>query len=379
MCDVVGEVTLLHEAVRAGAFDVITLLVARGADPFVADRRGGTPLHWAAAYGTAGAAMVLLEAALSNSGDAVHGQLLNALDNDGWTALDHAEASSHVRAASALVRAGGRRGQSIHGALEDDDGSEGCPAVMIDAVLSGDVAKLSTAKRSVSANCKVPMDAREWSLLHLGTAVASLELVTDGEQIVAQLLEMGADASLQDAYGQTSLFLATKAGQLHLMELLLDAAPDAIDHRDVQRRTALICAAAVGAELAVVQLLLARGARAELQDNEAFSALDWAEMQGSEELVEALSMQKGVRGASRRLQVWPSWRPLVHRWPMVPPLVLVALAVLFGCVGAVPLLAMARHALVVKVRVPAHVHTVRWHPHPLTRGGGKKVDIICGI
>merc|ERR1719161_1468128 len=88
-----GKLTLLHEAARSGAHGSIQHLIKQGADPFATDRRGATPLHWAAALGSDQAVQALLYSISTEQRTA----MMQAVDVEGMTPLDHAEANSRIR------------------------------------------------------------------------------------------------------------------------------------------------------------------------------------------------------------------------------------------------------------------------------------------
>jgi len=294
LADSSGKLTLLHEAARAGAYGSIPRLIEEGADPFSTDRRGATPLHWAASRGSYEAIDALLESLSPEKRLTV----LQAVDAEGLTPLDHAEANSRIRAAATLVRSGAMRGQVL---------MEGaCPGAAVDAVLlsrPSDLADVIEESRSFFSmsvgDCELNLDPREWSLLHLATAVAVLSLAPEESSvdIVKHLLSQGADATREDAYGQTPLYLAVKAGRLDLVQILLDSAPLEVNHLDFHDQTPLLYAAMTGRE-EVAKLLLSKGADAARPDQEGMSARDWALENDNEKILHALPVVRGVRGSS---------------------------------------------------------------------------------
>jgi len=306
LADGPGKLTLLHEAARAGAYGSIRRLIERGADPFAADRRGATPLHWAAAQGFDKAVEALLESLSAEKRMTV----LEAVDLEGSTPLDNAEANSRIRAATALVRNGAMRGGVV---LNQMEGS--CSAAVVDAVLLGNVDLVKLLKPSVTvssifsaplADCTLNSDPREWSLIHLATAVAVLSLAPSSDSsvdIVKELLAQGADPTREDAYGQTPLFFAVKSGRLDLVQLLLESSPHDVNHLDVDKQTPLLRAAMAGRE-EVAKLLLTKGADATQQDREGLSARDWALENGHDNVLDVLDalpvVPRGVRGSNTK-------------------------------------------------------------------------------
>jgi len=319
-----GRLTLLHEAARSGAYGSIQQLIEQGADPFAIDRRGATPLHWAASQGSDEAIQSLLDSLSLEK----RAQILRTVDLHGLTALDYAEANSRIRAAIALVRNGAVR--------SGEDLTEGaCSEGAVDAVLLGRVGDLqellkeSASYFSISVgDCTLSSDPREWSLLHLATAVAAAAAVTSesATEIVRQLLAHGIDATREDAYGQSPVYFAVKAGRLDLVQLLLDSEAREVNHLDFLDHTPLSYAAMTGRE-EVAKLLLAKGADADHADQDGLSARDWALENGHENLVDALSVgPRGVRGSTGKSAL-P--RRAVHGTPFQELCIIAAILVFF--------------------------------------------------
>jgi ankyrin repeat protein len=233
------------------------------------------------------------------------GEILQTVDLDGLTPLDHAEANSRIRAATTLVRNGAMRGGED--VMAGAHAAGACPGAAVDAVLLGQVGdleelfKASDGYFSMSVgDCILSLNPREWSLLHLATAVAAVSSVPRDSflEVVKQLLAHGIDATREDAFGQTPLYFAVKAGRSDLVQLLLDSAPREVNHLDRQDQTPLLYAAMTGNE-EVAKLLLAKGADAQHPDRDGLSARDWAVENGHESVIAALSEgPRGVRGSS---------------------------------------------------------------------------------
>jgi len=151
-----------------------------------------------------------------------------------------------------------------------------------------------------AGDCTLNSDPREYSLLHLATAVAVLSLAPEqtSADIVETLLTQGADATRGDAYGQTPLYFAAKAGRLDLVQLLLHSAPQEVNHLDFHDQTPLMSAAMAGRE-DVAKLLLAKGADVDRPDHNGLSARDWAMENDHMNVLDAMSViPRGVRGRS---------------------------------------------------------------------------------
>ena len=89
-----GE-TRLFEAARAGSLRTVHRLLARGADPNIADRHGMTALHMAAYWGELGIVQALLKAGASP----------NAHNGKGWTPLHSAGLAGGEKTRQAVIDA----------------------------------------------------------------------------------------------------------------------------------------------------------------------------------------------------------------------------------------------------------------------------------
>ncbi len=89
----------LHSALDAGRFDIVDLLLAKGADANIRDGEGRTPLHIAASY-AASRYPKIVELLISNGAD------VKAKDNDGKTALSYAIENEHTEIVELLIAKG---------------------------------------------------------------------------------------------------------------------------------------------------------------------------------------------------------------------------------------------------------------------------------
>ncbi|XP_014676382.1 PREDICTED: putative ankyrin repeat protein RF_0381, partial [Priapulus caudatus] len=216
-----GDGTMLHAAVAggnarvlspacSGQLDIMRLLLEAGADPNVAETKSGvTPLMRAVREGKEAAVQMLLS----------HGADVNAADSYGETSLYHVPCSGRLDIMRLLLEAGA----------------------------NPNVAKTESGETPL------------------------IKAVREGEEAVARMLLAGADANAADLYGQTSLHMAARSGQLDIMRLLLEAAakPNVADTESGETlliRATLYHAACFG-RLDIVRLLLEAGADANAVDS----------------------------------------------------------------------------------------------------------------
>lgn len=105
--------------------------------------------------------------------------------------------------------------------------------------------------------------------------------------LVALLLDHGAPIEARDHLGRGPLYWAAYQGHRATVELLLDRGAD-LHARDLRGDTALHGAAGNVVDPAVLQLLIARGARIDVVDDIGFTPLDVAEREGEREAMESM-------------------------------------------------------------------------------------------
>ena len=275
--------TLLHVAFHAQAEDSLALLLARGADAAVADRRGRSVLGLAAESATRIDVLdALLKARIAADGHAP-GEVAPLI-----TALR----AGNIAAATRLLDAG---------ASPDVRDAEGRPALTV-ATLGAEPALLPLLlQQKVNVNAR---DARGhgalWAAVAAGNAERIRLLLAAGAQpdvadeqgltplavaatggrleIVEQLLRAHASPSHADRHGDTPLHAAAAAGQSAVVAALLRVAatPDTINERG---DTALI-AASRGGHTETCKVLLAAGTKTSLRNKDRQTAADVARNRG---------------------------------------------------------------------------------------------------
>lgn len=234
-----GE-TPLHEAAWGSENPVIVeLLLDAGADTEIATERGQTPLHRAAAHGTPEIVQLLLE----------RGANLHVLDDAGNTPLDEALTTRQIFLEDGLVVP---RMLLEHGA---DPGGRtlwrfATPGLIVDGEQDMGDPEIVALLLEYGADANMT-DPQGGSLL---IAVGSPE-------IARLLIEHGADVNAgAPDIGWTPLHAAVGSGDLELIELYLDSGAD-IEAQDLNGTTPLKTAIlAEDLNLGIVALLLDRGA-----------------------------------------------------------------------------------------------------------------------
>jgi ankyrin repeat protein len=290
--------TVVMLAAHTGNADALSLLLAKGADLDAAETRTGTTaLMWAALENRADAVRVLAKAgadlnaksavtAYPHTPPGVIGDALEegysyvgqtVLPRGGWTALMYAARQGALDAVRALAEAGANL------TLADPDGT---PALTF-AIINGhyDVAALLVEK-GADVNQRDRTGATPiYSAVDMHTLVTSFgrpelpRVVTDGSVAAAKmLLTHGADPNnslkskvLKRTYqagdarlgeGSTPLMRAAKAGDVVMMQVLIDAGAD-MNRTNAAGETALHIAANVPKS---VRFLADEGASADIKN-----------------------------------------------------------------------------------------------------------------
>jgi ankyrin repeat protein len=237
--------TQLFDAVSQGNLAVVKTLLAQ--KPFLVYFRlpdGSTPLHVAAAWGTLGAAQLLVQ----------KGADVNARDSRGETPLMEAlwrPTGLYARRAKNMVAFLIEKGANP-GALDVDDSSP-----LHRAVKTGDaefVGQLLTKNVNVNERDKLGR-----------TPIFALMTPTVDINLVRTLLDKGASVDVRPSEdsGASLLARAVMTSRLDLVQLLIDRGAD-VNAKDAENRTPLTMMLSSGNQgadaVAVAELLLAKGA-----------------------------------------------------------------------------------------------------------------------
>ncbi|XP_026152159.1 ankyrin repeat domain-containing protein 50 [Mastacembelus armatus] len=307
--------TLLASAAHEGSANVVELLLTRGSDALISDHQGQTPLTLASRQGHVKVLSVLLE--WTKSQEREKGvQMMEHVDNEGWTALRSAAWGGHNEAVRLLLDAGA-----------DVDGCDAEGRTALRAAAWGGheeivltLLEYGAQVNKADSNGRTPLIAAAYMGHHEAVEIllehnAEVDLA-DGDgrtalsvaalcvptaagikgygEVANLLLEHGADPGHRDHDGMTPLLLAAYEGHDDVVELLLEAGADVDETAGPDGSvpaaaavTPLLAAAAMG-HMKTVSRLLFWGAAVDAIDCEGRTALCLAAARGSVEVVRAL-------------------------------------------------------------------------------------------
>ena len=226
-------------SVLHGQTEAARLLIENGADVNMKDDKGSTPLHGAAVFGRAGVAKLLLE----------NGATLQVRNDDGATPVD----SLHLD---------WRTTTFIGGLVGVEVGQE-------------EIATMKTGRKEIAKLFGVEATFKEADTSE--PQMLSGAVFTGDLTAVKQALADGANPNAQDPQsGSRMLATAALMGHTEIVALLLEHGAD-INGRSRDGGTALHAAAFLG-RIETVKLLLENGADANLQSNIGGTAMDGAKL-----------------------------------------------------------------------------------------------------
>ena len=318
--------TALMGASQNGSIYTIRILIDRGADIQFSDvKKGRNALHIAAKYGQPEAVEMLCS----------RGAIVNATDANGLTALMHAAKNGHSKCIQALLNRGANvilldnNGYSpLHHA-----GKQGHKHALNACIEAGVPLDLKCYEEGKTALMLAAQYGRKESVFTLMDKGADINTKSSKEGLTAlmlaskeghkgtvlTLLAGGAHSNLCDIYGWTALhfagswgrkettgfllvygrakidyigqtkngakpgltplMVAAKAGQVEIINLLVDFGATLDIKAEVDGRSALAACAAIG-EVKSIETLIACGADIEIRDNEQRTPLMIAAMEG---------------------------------------------------------------------------------------------------
>jgi ankyrin repeat protein len=229
--------TPLAIAAEARQLGVVKLLVQRGADINASGGAGWTALHYAAGWGRKEMVAFLLS----------KGAQARCTDEDGETPLRAAFMAGQVRVMKMLLQHMGLQG------LEERIEMEWTP--LMEACGEGKVGLVREVVQHMEGQELEETDNRGRTALHWAA-------LSGHDEVVAILLDKGAQTDIRDDDGTTPLMMAASRGHLGVVQLLVQhTGGQGLDATDHYGKTALHLAVEGGHE-AVVTFLLSQGAEA---------------------------------------------------------------------------------------------------------------------
>ncbi|KAF6812719.1 hypothetical protein CSOJ01_05015 [Colletotrichum sojae] len=295
--------TCLRRAAKYGQHETVEMLLAAGAEVDACDEDGYTALRWAAHGGYLKIVKMLLRrkasietpskdkwtllrwAAQEGREDIVRFLIdrranLDVVDDDGMTALRWAVDYNRTMAAWLLIQAGA----DVNRPDQKDFRPLHAVAKNCCASSAGGTVKQALNLLWLLLENQADVDART---KHHGETALHLAAVGGSGPAVRLLLGSGADPGSRDAYDRTALHCAVGCGHLDVSRALAEQAGDLVHAADHESRTALHGAASLG-DPAMVEMLLAKGARVDARDGKKQTALHISAALGAAAVVEKL-------------------------------------------------------------------------------------------
>ena len=256
--------TPLHFASQYGHFDMVKILIERGAEVNVENNNGETPLHYASAYGQENVAEFLI----SNGAE---------LEYRSWRHGDtpaHAAAiGGHVEMVSFLDQKGARLD------VLNDFGETPLH-------YAADFGHIKVVEYLIAEGQEINSKNKDgWTPLHY----AAFSGRTDAAEL---MISQGADVAARDNFGQTPLYRASWNGHRKTAELLVVKGSD-IDTKDQGGDTPLHGAAYEG-HGDVVKLLISRGAGVNIKNKRGRTPLDNAILRMHKDIQDDLRSKQGI-------------------------------------------------------------------------------------
>lgn len=248
--------TPLHIATAAGHSKTVAALLANGANPEKKDRYGRTSLHVAAIYGATDCVTVLLDAGA---------EMTTTVEGYGMTALHLAAHGGHTATARALLV----RGADINAARDD-----GCTALHD----SADNGHTDTVTALLACGAQITAEETGMTALHLAARGGHTETVR-------VLLVNRADVNTARNDGCTALHLAADMGHNDTATALLASGARITTDRDGMNALHL---AASGGHTEIVRALLVNGADVNTPGSDGETALHLAASNGQARVLRAL-------------------------------------------------------------------------------------------
>jgi ankyrin repeat protein len=280
----------LSEAVQRGNREIVSLLLAAGADPNVREPGGRTALMALSENATVDLARDLIAA----------GARINARDQVGANALMNIAPFGTVELVREMINAGSQlnatdsAGASVlFGAANNQD-----PEVLTFLLAAGldpnirdengDTVLMSIAAHGRFTNFKALIDrgANLDVVNDEGMTILMMGVLNEDARFMKLLLEKGANVNAQDASGRTALANAAESGRLESTALLIRAGADP-NVKDEYGDTPIMSAVRSGCA-ECVELLVRAGADLLVKNKEGKTALTIARNEAADEMIKLL-------------------------------------------------------------------------------------------